>query len=172
MRTAPIKVRSPARNWEDAKLQLERARHKVLSMIFTGTCLYTLSALGVSHERVLEAARAAEFRNPLVSYELRASLYANTPLAAAAMAQFGNQTIWQWFRQDDSVMAAADLNGRRIFVRPSGVDADSLLFNAALLLHELLHNVGLDDDTIKSRLGIGSHLTSEWVTSRIYDDCF
>lgn len=69
-------------------------------------------------------------------------------------------------------MAAAELNGFRIFFRPSGVDAGDLLYNSALLMHELLHNIAeLDDDTIKQRLGL-SGKTSDWINSRLYDDCF
>lgn len=172
MRSSPIKITNSAKDWKAASQQLSRARDRVVGMAFSRPCLDTLTALDVTPAQVVQAAGAAQFNDALASSVTRASLYANVPTAAGAQAQFKDQTVQRWFQSDSTVMAAADLRGPRIFFRSAGVDASDLLFNSALLVHELLHNIkGFDDDWIESTLGIFGK-SSDWITSRVYDDCF
>lgn len=70
-------------------------------------------------------------------------------------------------------MAAADLSGSRIFFRSSGVDASNVSFNKALVAHELLHNMtGSVDSVLQDKLGIPAGRASEWITDRLFNDCF
>ncbi|MEZ5356322.1 MAG: hypothetical protein R2762_27110, partial [Bryobacteraceae bacterium] len=173
IRTSPIRVTNPSANWSEALGQLGAARNRVSNMVFRQSCTDTLAAVGVSPAQVVQAAASATFSDALTSADLRSSLYANTAAATSASSAFGNQTIAQWFSSDASVMAAAALKGQSVYFRFQGVDRSDILYNSSKLIHELLHNItGLTDDQIGDRLGIPEHLRSEWITSRIYDDCF
>jgi RHS repeat-associated protein len=171
IRSAPIAIANPAPDWRVASEQLGRARDRIVNTDFSQDCTDTLALLGATPAQVVQAAGAAQFNNALTSTDTRASLYANSPAAASAATQFGSQTIENWFQSDPTIMAAAELRGDRIFFRPSGVDASDLLFNSSLVMHELLHNItGFSDSTIMDRLGLSGK--SDWINSRLYDDCF
>ena len=170
--SGPIVSLHPASNWNDALAHLDEGRGRVINMDFSQPCEQALKEVGVTPAQMVQAAAAAQFNNAMTSTESRAGLYSNTAAAGTAAEQYHGQNIQQWFESDRGVMAAADLNGFRIFFRPSGVDSRDLLFNSSLLMHELIHNMtGLDDDSIMSKMGLYGK-TSDWITTSIFINCF
>jgi len=179
IRSSPIKVTNSAKNWNAADQELSRARDRVVGMAFSQPCLDTLGALGVTPAQIVQAAGSAQFNDAMTSSATHASLYANSPLARSVPGDWANQTVGGWFSSDPSVMAAASLKGNQIYFRPAGVDASDLLFDAALLVHELIHDItGYVDGDIATKLGLPQTIPgvvkagSDWITSRFYDDCF
>jgi len=131
-------------------------------------CDILFSTLGINADAV--GGRAEEnftFKDGTTSTDLQSSLYANSPLAGAAAAQFGNQTVQGFFATaNPSVKAETALNaggvqgGNVVYLNPQYWGAD---FHAdrGTLLHELLHSLtGLTDSDFASKLGTMAKFTS------------
>jgi len=175
---------NPARNWAEASARLESARADIVALLehLRPECVRTLALVGMNAGQLVAAAQNVVILDAFGvagQAATRASLYANTGAAAAAVDQYGGQTIRNWFQASPGTMAAADLNGNRVFFRSAGVDAISLGYNVGLLAHELIHNAsGLADDVIMARLGIvqdprvRDQPPSAEVSRRLTRDCF
>jgi hypothetical protein len=73
-------------------------------------------------------------------------------------------------------MAQAALPGsalaNNIYFRPSYVLSHSVGFDAALMLHEVTHNLGALDGQLLTALGYSPDIASDNITQRLALDCF
>lgn len=85
-------------------------------------------------------------------------------------------TIAGYFKNstDTQAEAAGALSSlaNNIFLRSSFVVRHSGGFDAALLMHEVMHNLGPDDDALEQALGIPVGTPSDAITQRLATDCF
>jgi hypothetical protein len=88
-------------------------------------------------------------------------------LSAPISNLFGNVT-------GSVIEAVAVLGGSSVYFRPSFLIANSPLANA-LLTHEALHNLGLNDAQVESALGLSSAQCaggSDCISVKLQNDCF
>jgi hypothetical protein len=72
-----------------------------------------------------------------------------------------------------SINAVSAVEGSIIYVRPSAVLADPTgLTVAGRVAHELIHNIGLDDDEIAKKFGREPGGSTSWITDMFTQDCF
>jgi hypothetical protein len=109
----------------------------------------------------------------------QSALYPNSPQAAAVVA---NQTIGALFANPKKrTTAVTALGGSTIYVNGSAISG-SLTSNEGLLMHELLHELGLTDDVIGAGLhsidpsiktdANGNWTNTEQFSTKLAKDCF
>jgi hypothetical protein len=125
------------------------------------------------------AAQNAQLFNGTTSNALRSSLYANSSPAAfrAAQSKFANQTISQTMAANKGIEALSAFNGNSIYINPALTAlsaANTFWDNAAMIAHELVHNVsGLSDDAIQSALGLKVDTNNtKNISDKLKSDCF
>jgi hypothetical protein len=101
------------------------------------------------------------FKSGVGSTDLYMSLFPGKSAPTSGMAAM---TVGEYFARHPGVSALAALGGNTIYFR-NGAEA-----SGATIMHELLHNLGLQDDEIMARLGISG--PSVGITRRLWDDCF
>jgi hypothetical protein len=84
--------------------------------------------------------------------------------------------VADFFKNNQAVKAqsALAISGQsgNIYFRSSYVNSQKPERVAALLTHELLHNLGFDDTDLQRALGLPIGAASENITKKFYDDCF
>jgi RHS repeat-associated protein len=121
---------------------------------FSQECQGKLDALGVNAEQMAASLSGASFSTTMGNLDSFADLYKDSTQYGNAKAQYKNLTIDHFFDDNPNVSAVSSLGGNRIYLNPSVVNNYGSAYMAALLSHEVLHNMGMDDDTIKKKLGI------------------
>jgi len=85
-------------------------------------------------------------------------------------------TIAQYFKANPGVKAEAALTisglSGNIYFDPRYVNQHSAGFAAALLMHEVIHTLGWDDDQLKRAMDIPLSNPSGDVTIKLAFDCF
>ncbi len=79
-------------------------------------------------------------------------------------------TIGSLFAGKPGTAAYSLAGGNSIWVDPSRISGN-LNSNAALLLHESLHNLGYFDHEIQAALGLQVSGITDNITQRLYTDC-
>jgi hypothetical protein len=96
--------------------------------------------------------------------------------AAYAFWSSSSMTIAEYFKKNPTTKAEASLTisalSGNIYFDPSYLNHHSVGFDAALLMHEVIHTLGWDDDQLKSALGIPSTRASGAITDLLAKDCF
>ena len=91
-------------------------------------------------------------------------------------ASKGNFTISDYFRLNHSTKAEASLSisglSGNIYFDANYVNGLSVQNAAALLTHELLHNLGIDDTQAQNALGLSTKEASDNITQKFLKDCF
>jgi hypothetical protein len=100
----------------------------------------SISAAGLT-----EALNRVEFKNGVGSTDLYMNLFPGKSAPSASMAVY---TVGQDFANNPGQTALAALGGSAVYFRP-GTGATS-----ATIMHELLHNLGLEDTDIMTALGL------------------
>jgi len=59
-----------------------------------------------------------------------------------------------------------------MFIRPDAVNSNSTAYNTALVMHEVIHSLGFQDDFVKNALGIPLTSPSVNITKAFANDCF
>jgi hypothetical protein len=157
-----------------AKGAFQRAANSIAKKKnFKQPCNSDFAALGITMAAVEADAANLNIQNGYANTTLESSLYANTPQAASAVAQYGSETIGQYFAQNPSTVAEAQLNGNTIYINPALVNPNSYFQNLGVVLHEILHNVtGLTDNAIQSAFGLSTSGVSDNITQKLIKDCF
>ena len=125
------------------------------------------------------AAGQTNFVNGVGSQVSQSALYPTSPQAGAAVA---NQTIGAIFSNPTSLVTAVTaLGGSTIYINPSAVSG-VLGTNEGLLMHELLHELGLSDSDIGAGLhsidaSINPDAQGNWTNTKQFStkltkDCF
>ena len=125
------------------------------------------------------AAGTTVFANGVGSTVSQAALYPNSPQAAAVVA---NQMIGAIFSNPTKLVTAVTaLGGSTIYINPSAVSGN-LTTNDGLLMHELLHELGLNDDNIGAGLhsidpsikpdANGNWTNTQQFSTKLSKDCF
>ena len=136
-------------------------------------CVFLRAEWDGASAAVQDGASSVKFENGTGSQTLEASLWANTPQQAGAAATYGSETIGQFQFAHPGTVAQAQLNGDTIYLNPALIDPTAFFQNAAIMLHELLHNVtGLTDQDIQSSLGLKIGQPSDNITQKLLKDCF
>jgi hypothetical protein len=69
-------------------------------------------------------------------------------------------------------VAVASLNGNEVYISPYLVNPGDFTVDSALIAHEVLHNLGMDDPTIQTKLGIDVTPISSNIGDKLQTDCF
>ena len=152
----------------------QRAAERLSKRPFSDSCDRTLSKLGTSANDIRAGARRAVILDGTVSTELYSSLYKGEAARAGEALErlYPGRTVGEYLRTHPNTGAISDLNGNRIFVRPSYFDFVGQGYALAVVMHELLHNVtGLTDDRIQGLLGLPAVGGSRNITLQLLIDC-
>jgi hypothetical protein len=76
------------------------------------------------------------------------------------------------FGPTSGTVAWASVNGPQFWINPFFVNPGDYLENFALIAHETLHNLGLIDPTIQTRLGIAVTTVTQNISDKLQQDCF
>jgi len=158
----------------DGLTKAKRAARRLSKRRFSASCERTLSKLGTSANDIRGGARRAVVLDGTVSTELYSSLYKGEAARAGEALErlHPGLTVGEYLRTHPNTGAISDLNGNRIFVRPSYFDFVGQGYALAVVMHELLHNVtGLTDDRIQGLLGLPAAGGSRNITLQLLVDC-
>ena len=125
------------------------------------------------------AAARTSFANGVGSQVSQATLYPTSPQAAASVA---GQTIGAIFSDPTKlVTAVTTLGGSTMFINASAISGN-LAANEGLLMHEMLHELGLTDDNIGNALhsidpsikpdANGNWTNTKQFSKKLQSDCF
>jgi RHS repeat-associated protein len=133
----------------------------------------------ITIEALQAAAGLTSFVNGVGSTVSQATLYPNSPQAAKVVASL---TIGAKFSNPNSLVTAVTvLGGSTIYIDPSRISGN-LGTNEGLLMHELLHELGLSDDAIGAGLesidpsikpdAAGNWTNTKQFSTKLHKDCF
>jgi RHS repeat-associated protein len=183
----PPSIPNPARSWSAAITNLNSAKIAIMAQSYSSVsddCKKTLDSLGQNspsgsrrtgaemYSAIRFAAANSVFHDISTSQDLYSSLYANTGAHAAVIAKYGPVTIREHYINNPGSHVLAQMFGNNIYLASGAVSTSSLFRNQGLLMHELLHNVGFDDDGLKDVLGITSNQNSSWISYKLSQQCF
>ena len=125
------------------------------------------------------AAARTNFANGVGSQVSQAALYPTSPQAAANVS---DKTIGALFSDPTKlVTAVTTLGGSTVYINPAAITG-SLGVNEGLLIHELLHELGLTDDAIGNALhsidpsirpdANGNWTNTQQFSTKLRKDCF
>ena len=157
---------------------------------FSQTCQNDIAAIAaaspsnidpssITTQALQAAASATVIANGVGSMVSQAVLYPNSYQAQENVA---DQTIGALFSDPTKLVTAVTiLGGSTIYINPSAISS-SLTKNEGLLMHELLHELGLDDDAIGAGLhsidpSIKPDANGDWTNTQQFSnklgkDCF
>jgi RHS repeat-associated protein len=101
----------------------------------------------------------ATFKNGVGSTDLYMALFPGRNAPSPGLA---NMTVGDYFATHTGTSALAALGGNTIYFRPG-------FHTSATIMHELLHNLGLEDDDIMKTLGLTG--PSREITNFLWDNC-
>jgi hypothetical protein len=88
------------------------------------------------------------------------------------VAASANQTIGSIFATDPGTVAWSSVNGPQVWINPLLVNPGDAQQDLALIAHETLINLGLQDPTIQQDLGIAVTPYSVNINQKLQNDCF
>jgi hypothetical protein len=137
-------------------------------------CDKDLAAVGVSDSAVATASLSTNISNGLTTItNFAQDAYGNSPLYAAAAAQWSSVSMVQFMVNNPYTAAVAQLNGSNIYINASWVNGMNTQQQEAMLLHEMLHNItGFADGDIQSKLGLPTNAASQNISDKLMKDCF
>ena len=184
-RFAPVTAFTKAANNLGAAAQAFEDRSN-----FSQNCQKDIAAIGAAAPSYIDpgsitidalqgAAGSTNFANGVGSQVSQSALYPNSPQAAGIVA---NQTIGALFSNPNKIVTAVTaLGGSTIYLNPSQISG-LLGANEGLLMHELLHELGLTDDAIGAGLqsidpsirpdANGSWTNTKQFSMKLQKDCF
>jgi hypothetical protein len=140
-------------------------------------CDKDLAAVGATSAQVAKAARNVNFLNgwtdgSQINYAV--AVYGNTPLLNAALnGQYGGVNLDVFFAANKGTVAVSQLSGNNVYLNSGFVNAMNPMDQAAMLLHELLHNsTGKVDDDLQRALGLATGGASHNISDLLEKDCF
>jgi RHS repeat-associated protein len=169
------------KRWDLALANLSNANNMLQNLKPSADCQSDLTALtkvnpGITLKNIQATANAGFWIDATTDTgDREQSLY--TPGTSEYNFWNGTRTtIQQYFQQHPDIQAQAGfpISGAAlyIFFRPSFVNSHSMGFDAALLMHELTHNLGIDDSDLLGALGFDTALPSDDATKKLAKDCF
>lgn len=144
-------------------------------------CKKTLGDAGVSPKtvgsweidavsRIQLAAATVGIEDGTYSRTLVRDLYANNPALARAVSQ--TDTVADVFAASGGTSAMTSMAQGIVYIRPEHFNSYGSGYLAAMMLHEVLHNVtGLTDPDLQRNLGLSEDGGSRNVTLRLMQDC-
>jgi RHS repeat-associated protein len=170
---------NPASNWNSALGALSATRDQIINMQYKKGCTDLLAQFGVTVDQEIQAAGGGFFRDATTSTDLRSSLFAGTAAYDSVVSDPAYQvTIAAYFASHPTVMAVTSFTTDLIYFRSSGVDTSSLSYNGGLVMHELLHTLGKDDNGLLLTLGYkqsdidAGRVTSQEISKALSSKCF
>jgi RHS repeat-associated protein len=142
--------------------------------VLSAPCEQDLAAVGVSDSEITAASLNTNILYGLATVSNYAQdVYGNTPLSAAAAAEYGSETMVQYMVYNPATAAVAQLNGNNIYINPAWVNGMSTQQQEGMLLHEMVHNItGMTDPAIQSALNISTTQASQNISDKLMTDCF
>jgi hypothetical protein len=105
--------------------------------------------MGVSGDQLRAAASAATFSNGWDnSANYATAIWANSPAFVANANKFMSMTVGQYFAANPGTVAVAQAIGNNIYVDATWVNSLSGVDTAALVMHELIHNITGNVDSV------------------------
>jgi hypothetical protein len=137
-------------------------------------CENDLAAVGISDSAVATASLKTNILDGLTTVSNYAfDVYGNSPLYAAAAAQYGSEMMVQYMSLNPNTAAVSQLSGNNIYINASWVNGMNTPQQEGLLLHEMIHNItGLTDGDIQSKLGLPTNAASQNIGDKLQKDCF
>ncbi len=168
------------RNWDKAMERLSDANNLLQNLDPSGPCQDDFRAILSSVSRTLAdvqfQANISTWLDATTATYLVRDLY--TPGTSEYMFYDSKQgfTIQKLFKNSPSTKAVSGLTisalSGYIFFDPKYISSHSAGFNAALLAHEVMHNLGLTDGQLLHSLGFDRLDASGKVTNKLAQDCF
>ena len=170
----PLRTPTPLERAE-TRLTEGKIRLRIAMSVTRSECSETLAALGVTRERIIEAVNNVVILNGIGSSVTMISLFPKDSSPYLLQENIDNdlghpQTVNELFA-GGNVKALAELNGPRVFIRPGHVSGLSPNQAGGLIMHEVLHNLGLTDGQIKSNLWLPG-LGTKVINDKLLADCF
>lgn len=166
--------KSMAAYWEDTYETLLLWKASLLSGLsgdLPADCLNALKTLDaltprtqtgpITTNTITSALENAVFENEVGSTDLYMNLL---PYKSARSKSMASYTVGQSFKNDPGQSALAGLGVGVIYFRPGGS------YSSATIMHELLHNLGLEDGDIMGALGLKGPTVE--ITRFLWDTCF
>jgi hypothetical protein len=144
----------PLTGFPAAKRNIAEARKLISRQSFSSECDALLAKLGITGQQLKDAVSSSEVLDGDRSTQVFSSLVALAPgeVYDAYRSDFGFQTVTEFFSKNAEVQAVGEFKGHQIFIRSSWWQDLDVTFAAEILAHEVLHNLGLFDGSIVSRL--------------------
>jgi RHS repeat-associated protein len=119
-------------------------------------CEKDLEAVGLNAADIAKDAISTNILNAWTAFQpgSQPALWANTPLAGGAAAQYPNWSIAYYFSQNPGTIAEAQLGGSNVYVDASWANGMSVGQQEGLMVHEMLHNItGVNDGELQKTIG-------------------
>jgi hypothetical protein len=165
--------------WNAAVEKLSNANDKVQNLKpgrdCQGDLTQILAATGIGLFGIQLQANTSEWGNGMRSTELQRDLF---PAGSDSYSRSGTGTISAVFRNSMSgTVAESGLPGSAlagmIFFNPGYVNQHTTSFDAALLMHEVIHNLGAIDSSLMGALGFDpADPITDKATKKLAKDCF
>jgi hypothetical protein len=149
-------------------------RAQMLNTDISADCKGDLDAVGVSQQQVIDATQTINILNGWGSqynYADAAWRYSSA-WSSQRFSASGNQTVGDFFSNNPGTVAIAQGPGHDIFVDPTWVNSYSDGQLKGLVLHELLHNIsGQVDTVLQGALRLPDGKSSN-IADKLQKDCF
>ncbi len=172
-----------SKKWDQTLAKLSYGNELVQDLDPSAPCAQDFKQIaaapgGRTLAEIQQRVNVSNWEDGTASTDIQAGLFTPGTEAYQFWAPKGT-TIQQFFKTNSGVNAETALTvsalSTNIYFRPSSVASHSAGYDAALLIHEVLHSLGWDDDQIKAALGLTQDdcgMGTACITQKLAQDCF
>jgi len=172
-----------SKKWDQALAKLSYGNELVQNLDPSAPCAQDFKQIaaapgGRTLAEIQQRVNVSNWEDGTTSTDLQAGLFTPGTEIYDYWASKGT-TIQQFFKVNGGVNAETAFTvsalSTNIYFRPSSVASHSAGYDAALLIHEVLHSLGWDDDQIKAALGLTQDdcgMGTACITQKLAQDCF
>ena len=136
-------------------------------------CLSDFNAVGVTPAQEAGGLLAANIVNGFgttLTYAMAA--FGNTAAYQANVNVYGDLTVLQLFGTYSNTAAIAQASGNNIYIASNWINGMGQIDQEALLLHEVVHNItGNVDSVVQGQLGLSTAAASQNISDKLKMDC-
>jgi RHS repeat-associated protein len=168
-----------SKRWTKALAKLDSAQVALEHLNPSADCQKDLNAIsaatGLSLAAIQDQANFSNWNDATTSTTLQVGLFTVGSTDYNFWSGKGT-TIEEYFKNNPDVKGEAAQPGTplagNIYFVPGYVNGHSAGYDAALLMHEVTHNLGATDPQLKAALGFKEIDPSQYVTGKLAKDCF